>query len=225
MALFTTACIRPAPPLGISTSIYSFNLIISVATSLLVSSTNCNEYSGSPASFIPSTKALTIAILEFIASLPPLNITALPVFKHKPAASQVTLGLASYIIPITPIGTLCLPICNPFGLLHIEVTSPTGSANDTTCLNPSAISANLFSSSFSLSNIALVVPFSIAFSKSFLFSLKILSLFSSNFSAILSKASFFCVVVAFISSYDASFALCPFKINLPILCPLILFFS
>ena len=48
----------------------------------------------------------TISIFVFIASLPPLKITAFPVLKHNPNASIVTLGLASYIIAITPSGTL-----------------------------------------------------------------------------------------------------------------------
>lgn len=43
-------------------------------------------------------------LLEFIASFPPRKITVFPDFKHKAAASEVTLGLASNITPITPKG-------------------------------------------------------------------------------------------------------------------------
>ena len=56
--------------------------------------------------------------MVFIASDPPFRITALPDLKHRPATSDVTLGLLSKITPITPIGIVTLFIFNPFGLLH-----------------------------------------------------------------------------------------------------------
>ena len=43
-------------------------------------------------------------MFEFIASLPPLRITAFPDLKHRLETSEATLGLLSNITPITPIG-------------------------------------------------------------------------------------------------------------------------
>ena len=63
----------------------------------------------------------------FIASEPPFKITALPDLKHKLATSDVTLGLLSYITPITPIGIDTLLIFKPFGLLHFSRILSTGS--------------------------------------------------------------------------------------------------
>ena len=42
-------------------------------------------------------------MLELKASDPPLKIEQLPDFKHNAATSAVTLGLLSYITPMTPI--------------------------------------------------------------------------------------------------------------------------
>ena len=63
----------------------------------------------------------------FIASEPPFKITAFPDLKHKLATSEVTLGLLSYITPITPIGMDTLLILNPFGLIHFSRILSTGS--------------------------------------------------------------------------------------------------
>ena len=58
------------------------------------------------------------------ASEPPLKITAFPDLKHKLETSEVTFGLLSKIIPITPIGIEIFLIISPFGLLHLcRVTS------------------------------------------------------------------------------------------------------
>ena len=55
-------------------------------------------------------------LLVFIASEPPFKITAFPDLKHKLATSEVTLGLLSYITPITPIGIDTLLILNLLGV-------------------------------------------------------------------------------------------------------------
>ena len=192
--------INPAPPLGIRTSIYSFNFIISVATCLLVSSISWTHSFGSPAFSNPLIKTLTISLFEFIASLPPLNITVFPDFKQSPAASQVTFGLASYIIPITPNGTLFCPIWRPFGLCHIEITSPIGSWRPISSLSPSAMPLILSSFNDNLSSIASDMPFALAFSTSIslAFNIDTFSLISS--SAINNNASFLAFVDALLSS-------------------------
>ena len=161
-----------------------------MATSLDVSSTNCTASSTNPTDFNPSLNASAIALLEFIASLPPLKITAFPDLKQSPAASLVTFGLASYIIPITPIGTLFLPICNPLGLVHIPKTSPTGSSSAATCLRQLAIPSILASFKANLSSILSLVPFILDVSRSFLLASIITLEFSIRKSAIAYNASF-----------------------------------
>ena len=54
-----------------------------------------------------------------------LNIKAFPDFRHNPTQSLVTFGLDSYIINITPIGTLTFFIMRPLGLFVVSITLPT----------------------------------------------------------------------------------------------------
>ena len=61
------------------------------------------------------------------ASEPPFKITEFPDLKHNAATSDVTLGLLSYIIPMTPIGIDTLLIFSPLGLLHFSRLLSTGS--------------------------------------------------------------------------------------------------
>ena len=64
-------------------------------------------------------KFAKILLLKY-ASEPPLRITQLPDLKHKADTSAVTLGLLSYITPITPIGIVTFLILRPFGLIHLS---------------------------------------------------------------------------------------------------------
>ena len=107
--------IRPAPPLGIRTSIYPLSFIISEAVSLEVSSTSCIISAGSPDFSTASRIIPQRHLFEFIASFPPLKITAFPDLRQSADASTVTFGRDSKIIPITPSGTFVLIICKPFG--------------------------------------------------------------------------------------------------------------
>ena len=91
----TTERMSPPPPLGMSTSKYAFNRIRAVAVSLEVSSTSATQSSGSPAPASASRMTLVTALLDSKASLPPRRMTALPAFKQRAAASEVTLGRAS----------------------------------------------------------------------------------------------------------------------------------
>ena len=50
-----------------------------------------------------------------------------PDFIDKALASAATLGLDSYIIPITPNGTLICEIFNPLGQSHFFISDPMGS--------------------------------------------------------------------------------------------------
>ena len=85
---------------------YSLAFISSAAFSWLVSSSTCTVSSESPPSLNTSLNTLTIATFVFIASFPPLRITAFPLFRQSPKASAATLGRDSNIIATTPNGTL-----------------------------------------------------------------------------------------------------------------------
>ena len=80
----TTVRIRPAPPLGIRTSRYPFIRMNSLAVSWLVSSIREMASSGIPSFFKPFLIAVTMALLDSSASLPPRRITAFPVLKQLP---------------------------------------------------------------------------------------------------------------------------------------------
>ena len=79
-------------------------------------------------------------MLDLNASLPPRSITEFPDLIQSPAASAVTFGLASYIIPITPRGTLTLDILRPFGRFLLEIAYTLVSGKPVMCCIPSAIS-------------------------------------------------------------------------------------
>ena len=65
MVLFsTTVFISPAPPLGMSTSMYLFRRISSLVVSLLVSSISWTESSGRPALESPARRHRVMAMLE-----------------------------------------------------------------------------------------------------------------------------------------------------------------
>ena len=83
------------PPLGIRTSIYSFNFINCIVFSFDVSSINVILLLFTLSSFSLFFIISAIFILVFIASDPPFKITAFPVLKHSANASVVTFGRAS----------------------------------------------------------------------------------------------------------------------------------
>ena len=91
----TTVLIRFAPPLGISTSMYSRIVISFSAKALSVEGTTCMMSLFSPVSSSAERRAFPIAMFEFMASEPPLRIMAFPDFMHSPDASEVTSGLDS----------------------------------------------------------------------------------------------------------------------------------
>ncbi len=80
-------------------------------------------------------------MFELIASLPPRNSTALPAFRHSPAASTVTLGRDSYTIPMTPSGTVIFCSFSPLGRTVSCSIMPSGSSNSATCSRPTAMSS------------------------------------------------------------------------------------
>ena len=185
------------------------SFIISAAISLDVSSTSCIQFSGSPALLTASLIIFARQILEFMASFPPLKITALPDLRQSTAASIVTLGRDSKIIPITPSGTFVFKICKPFGRMLPLSTFPTGSSIAISSLTPFAIPFILSSESLNLSCIDCFILFSAAASRSFAFASSILSVLLISAFAIFSSASFFSFVEAAARIGDDSFAFLP----------------
>ncbi len=150
-----------------------------------------------------------IALFELKASLPPFNITALPDLRQRTAASAVTLGRASYIIAITPRGTLICSIFIPFPLVYPDKTLPTGSGRLTTSRTEDAIELIRSFVSARRSSIASLIPFSFAFCKSRALAFRIISVFSISFSDILLSARSFSPVFFFAAETEAFFAFEP----------------
>ncbi len=103
---------------------------------------------------------------------------------------MVTFGLDSYIIPITPSGTETRDISKPFGLFHLDISTPRGSSILAICFKPLIISCILLSFSKSLSRKASDTFFSFAFSKSILLASNIANLFFSINFAVFNMAKF-----------------------------------
>ena len=150
--------------------------------------------------------AFAMAMLERIASLPPLSTQAFPDLRHSTAASAVTLGLASYIIPTTPSGTRTLVMFSPFGRTQPPSFLPIGSSSAHTSRTAAAIAYIRFSLSLSLSTSDSDMPFSRAAATSSAFAASISPQFFSIASAIAATALFFSAVDAEARTYDASLA-------------------
>ena len=131
---------------------------------------------------------------------------ALPALKASEAASTVTFGRASYMMPMTPIGTRTLRIKRPFGLVHSLMTSPTGSGSSATWRSPRAISATRFSFSMSLSSMSGLMPFALSLSMSAALAASTSAHLSSSASAMASRAAFFCSVVSWATAIPAALA-------------------
>ena len=108
-------------------------------------------------------------------SEPPLSITLLPAFRHSTVASTVTLGLLSYIIPITPIGVEIFFILIPEGLSFESKILFIGSPKLIISCKLDRISLILFSFKDNRSIFASSKLFLIALFKSFLFASRIKS--------------------------------------------------
>ena len=120
-----------------------------------------------------SLNKLANNLLELKASDPPLKIEQLPDFKHNAATSAVTLGLLSYITPITPIGVVTFFIFKLLGLRHVSKTLPIGSLNFAISFIECLIPSILFLFKINLST----KFFLLTFFTSFKFSLIILFVF------------------------------------------------
>ena len=188
-----------------STSISPFAFIIALEVSREVSSIRFMQSGESPAEAIASRIIFARAMLERMASFPPRSTAALPDFRHKTAASTVTLGRASKIMPITPRGTFFFRISKPLGRTVPYSVLPTGSSSAITAEIASAMPLILFSSSIRRSSIeSLMLP--LAFSRSILFCSIMYALFSTSAFAIASRARFLSAVDATASCLCATLA-------------------
>ena len=106
-----------------------------------------------------------IVLLVLIDSLPPLSITAFEDFMASEEICAITSGLASKIIPKTPIGQDTLCKIKPLSSSRVNRVLFTGSSSFAISLIPDIISRILFSSSFKRLNVDCVIsPASTSFS-------------------------------------------------------------
>src|SRR5205085_10461297 len=91
----TTDLISDAPPRGMSTSTLPRARISSLTESRDDASRSWTASAGSPAEETADRRIATIAALDCAADDDPRSSTALPDFRHSPAASAVTFGRAS----------------------------------------------------------------------------------------------------------------------------------
>ena len=199
-AVETTFSINPLPPRGMIRSMQSSILAMQSTLDRSVNGISWMLCAGSPSFSPPDCNAAAKARFESIASEPPRRIVAFPVLKQRDAASEVTLGRDSKMIPITPIGTRTFSMRIPTGRENSSSNSPTGSGNSATSRTALAIPARRSGFSRSRSIIALVNPFTSARSRSFTFASRMVASCDISESAMATKIRFFCAVVSLISS-------------------------
>ena len=96
-------------------------------------------------------------------------MTAFPDLKHNDATSAVTLGLLSYITPITPIGIDTFDITKPFGLFHFSKMTFVGSLKLIIFFIELVIAIIFLSFNINLWDKIILKPFFYAFLITFLF--------------------------------------------------------
>ncbi len=145
-------------------------------------------------------------MFEWMASLPPRRMTALPLFRQRAAASAVTLGRDSKIMQTTPSGTRTLSNFSPLGSTQPSMTRPTGSRSVTTLRTASAMPWMRLSVSSRRSSMALESPASRPAWSSFAFSRFSSSLASTRLSAMRSSTASFSAVEARATLREAALA-------------------
>ena len=130
--------IKPLPPRGMITSTYCGMVIRCPTTSRSVTCTSCTASAGKPLACNASCTSSASALLDSIASEPPRKIQALPLLIDRLAASIVTLGRLSKIMPNTPMGTRICPTRIPLGCCFNPMISPITSGIAASCSRPNA---------------------------------------------------------------------------------------
>ena len=134
--------------------------------------------------------------LERMASFPPRRMQTLPDFRHRAAASTVTLGRASKMMAMTPRGTRRRPMMRPLGRVYILSTTPMGSGRAATCRTPSTMPAMRSAVRVSRSSMAGRIPASFAAATSSALAESHSPCRSVRMAAMASSAAFFFAVPA-----------------------------
>ena len=92
LAWSTQVWIREAPPRGMSRSMYPTARMSSLALARVVLVTRLTRAVGRWWAWRALCRAATMAVLEWMDSLPPRSTHTLPAWKVRLAASEVTLG-------------------------------------------------------------------------------------------------------------------------------------
>ena len=132
--------------------------------------------SGIPAETAASRISSNRTLFVDAVSFPPFRTAQLPLLMHRQLICTSASGLASKMIPITPIGTLTRSSTSPSSSSRFRVILPHGSCRDTRLSIPARQSPSLCSSNFSRFFTESAMPFASARSRSSRFAAKISSL-------------------------------------------------
>ena len=158
--------ISPLPPRGMMTSTYCGIAISWPTASRSVVCTSCTASAGRPESTSACRTSRARALFDSIASEPPRSTQALPLLIDRLAASMVTLGRLSKIMPKTPIGTRICPTRMPLGCCFMPMISPITSGMAASCSQPSAQVSSTLGVSLSRSTMGSANPLAVARSRS-----------------------------------------------------------
>ena len=201
--------IRPLPPRGMTTSTYCGMVISWPTAARSVVCTSCTASTGKPLSVRACCTRRAKALLESIASEPPRKMQALPLLIDRLAASMVTLGRLSKIMPNTPIGTRIWPTRMPLGTCFMPRISPITSGMAANCSQPWAQVSSTWGVNFRRSTIGSASPAARARSRSLALSSCKASVFSRSKAARRRKAMFLVAAEALAISADAFLACWP----------------
>ena len=201
--------IRPLPPRGMMTSTNCGMVISSPTTARSVVCTNCTASAGRPLSVRACCTNRANALLDSMASEPPRRMQALPLLIDRLAASMVTLGRLSKIMPNTPIGTRIWPTRMPLGCWRKPVISPISSGMAASCSQPWAQVSSTLGPSLSRSTRGAAKPAATARDKSLALSVCSIGVASRSNAARRFNALFFVAVSALAIRAEAALARAP----------------
>ena len=178
-------------------------------TSRSVVCTSCTASAGKPLSVSANCTNFASALLDSMASEPPRRMQALPLLMDKLAASMVTLGRLSKIMPNTPIGTRICPTRMPLGCCFMPMISPMTSAMAANCSQPWAQVSSTWGVSLRRSTIGAAKPAAWARSMSLALSNCRAAVLSRSKTASWRSALFLIAACAFAIWAEAVFACIP----------------
>ena len=149
---------RPAPPRGMRTSTRPTR---PNSSSTAVCPGEVSRHTASAGRLhdtSASRNAATMASHDLAAIEPPRRMQALPAFRQIPAASEVTLGRASYTMATTPMGTVTFCTERPLESTLPSSVRPKGSGWEATSSRPRAIASTRPSSSMRRSTSEAATP-------------------------------------------------------------------